>query len=73
MNGVQGTRVPEASSFDVFSTRGPRLMTCRPSVSIDHAVVQVGGQRNSGWQNGLDVMDVTAVKVYPGQAEFPRG
>ncbi len=72
MNGVQVTRVPEASSFDVFSTRGPRLMTCRPSVSIDHAVVQVGGQGNSGWQNGLDVVDVTAVEVYPGQAGIPE-
>jgi hypothetical protein len=71
MDGVQVGRPSATSSSEVFSTRGPQLLACRPSVSIDKEVVQVGGRQGSGWEDSLDVVDVAAIEVYPGQAGLP--
>ncbi len=72
MNGVEVTGRSGTGPFDVFSTRGPELRTCRPVVAIDRVVVQTGGHESSGWQSDFDAGAVGAIEVYPAQGGLPR-
>ncbi len=68
MNGTQGN--PAGSGrWDLF-TRG---RSCRPSVSVDGVVVQVGGSgRPSSWNESLSPLSVAAMEVYPSAAGLPE-
>ena len=99
MTGVQVVRPQGGYDYDVFSTR---RRGCRPSISIDGAIVQDGvidmgssqsllvdndeprtplgslpdlvgaaDLEKSAWQTLVNVTEVAAIEVYPGQAGLP--
>ena len=80
-NGLQIVRTQGADHWTLFSTRGVRSMDqrttehrCRFSVSIDQQVVEVGrygATESSGWQEGLQVVQVAALEVYSGPSGIP--
>lgn len=99
MTGVQVRRPTGGFDYEVFSTR---RRGCRPSISIDGAIVQdgvieIGSSQSllvdddeprtplgslpdlvgstdlekSAWQTLVNVTEVAAIEVYPGQAGLP--
>lgn len=69
--GIVVSRPGGSTLFDVFSTRRPMVMQCRPSVSIDGLVMQMGGRPSSGWQETLVAQEVAAIEVIAGAGGLP--